>query len=424
METTTVPPFVSELVEPEEVGGDVVLLARQPILDTANRIRGHELIFRREDGAAWPMADEDAATAHVLVSAFADMTLGALTHGSRAWIKTSAAFLIDTDLSVLPRDRVVLEVATPERLDPALYARVVELARSGYVIALDGFTWREETAPLLEPATYVKLDIRDLGTAGVAEQVRCLEGADVEVVCEQVESAAEVDALLALGVGLFQGFYFERPRMVRGRPAPRAELARLRQATSLAGSATCEDIEEVVRLDAAATVRLLRYINSAAVPTRTTVSSLRQAMMLLGSNTVRQWLLLVLMGELGDARPAALSVGLVRARLCETLAPELGASNPDSAFLVGLLSVSDALLDAPMNEIVDTLPLADELTTALVYRQGAYGVLLDTVVALERGQGGRADARRAYALYAAVQWANEQLNGLFAGSSAVSASAA
>ena len=420
METATADRQVSELDQPEEVGGDIVLLARQPILDTAHRIHGHELIFRREDGATWPPADENAATAHVLVSAFADLTLGALTHGSKAWFKTSGAFLIDTDLSVLPSDCVVLEVAARDHADTALYARVVELARAGYTIALDGFAWCEETARLLEPATYVKLDIRDLGTAGVAEQVRCLTAAeaDVQVVAEQVETAAEVDALIALGVGLFQGYYFERPRLVRGRPAPRAELARLRSATSLSGSATFEDIEEVVKLDVSATVRLLRYINSAAVPTRTPVSSLRQAMVLVGANTVRQWLLLVLMGELGDARPAALSVGLVRARLCETLAPELGARDRDSAFLAGLLSVCDALLDTPMTEIAETLPLADELKDALVYRQGPYGDLLDAVVALERGQAGHADPQRAYALYAAVKWANEQLNGLFAAPSA------
>ena len=403
---------LSQLDAAEEVGNDVVLLSRQPILDTEHRIRGHELVFRREDGAAWPLNDEDAETAHVLVTAFADLALGALTSGSRAWIKTSASFLLDTDLSVLPRDRVVLEVSALDRNDAATYARIVELARSGYTIALNHFFWIDEAVRLLEAATYVKLDLHELGLAAVSEHVKRLKEHDVQIVCERVETAAEVDALVALGIGLFQGYYFERPRPVRGRPAPRAELARLRQATSLTGSATFEDIEEVVKLDASVSVRLLRYINSAAVPTRMPVSSLRQAMMLLGSNTVRQWLLLVLMGELGDARPAALSVGLVRARLCETLAPDMRVRNSGSAFLVGLLSVADALLDTPMKDLVESLPLTDDLKDALVYRQGPLGDLLDAVVALERGQGAGADAQRAYALYAAVKWANEQLSGL------------
>ena len=392
-----------------EVGGDVVLLARQPILDTAHRIHGHELLFRREDGTGWPIDDEDQATAHVLVSAFADLSLGALTSGSRAWINTSATFLLDTDLSVLPRDRVVLEVLERDVVDAALYARVVELARTGYTVALDDFTWHDDAPRLLGAATYVKLDVRDLGIAGIAEHVRRLEPYDVRIVGEKVETPEVVDALVALGIGLFQGFYFERPRLVRGRPAPRAAIARLRKATALTGSATFEDVEEVVKLDPGVSVRLLRYINSAAVATRSSVSSLRQALMLVGANTVRQWLLLVLMGELGGLRPAALSAGLVRARLCETLAPEMGVRNRDSAFVVGLLSVCDALLDTPMDEIIGTLPLTDELKDAIVRRQGPLGRLLEAVIALERGQAGAADARRAYALYAAVQWANGQL---------------
>ena len=420
METVTAASLTPEIERPEEVGGDVVLLARQPILDIAHRIHGHELLFRREDGSGWPIEDENQATAHVLVSAFADLSLGALTSGSRAWVNTPGSFLLDTDLSVLPPDRVVLEVLERDQVDAALYARVVELARSGYAIALDDFIWREDAIRLLEAATYVKLDVRELGLAGVAEHVRRLEPFDVQVVGEKVETAEEVDALVAMGVGLFQGYYFEKPQLVRGRPAPRAEIARLRKATSLTSSATFEDVEQVVKLDPGISVRLLRYINSAAVSMRSTVSSLRQALMLVGANTVRQWLLLVLMGDLGGVRPAVLSAGLVRARLCEVLAPDMGVRNLDSAFVVGLLSVCDALLDTPLDQIIPSLPLSDELKDAIVSRRGPLGDLLDAAVALERGHGAGADAKRAYALYASVQWANAQLSE-FAGPSTAAA---
>jgi EAL and modified HD-GYP domain-containing signal transduction protein len=130
--------------------------------------------------------------------------------------------------------------------------------------------------------------------------------------------------------------------------------------------------------------------------------------MLVGANTVRQWLLLVLMGDLGKIRPAVLSAALVRARLCETLARERGLRGSDSAFIVGLLSVCDALLDAPLDEIIPALPLSDDLRDAILERKGPLGELLQTAVALERGESGR-DARTAYALYTAVQWADEQL---------------
>jgi EAL and modified HD-GYP domain-containing signal transduction protein len=391
-----------------EVGGDVVLLARQPILDAAGTIQGHELLFRRPDGSGWPIEDESAATAQVLVAAFADLSLGAVTSGTRAWINTPARFLLDTDLSVLPPDRLVLELLERDEVDAAFYARVVELARSGFTLALDDFEYRADTAALLHAVTYVKLDVRALGIAGVAEQLRLLADHDVTVVAEKVETAEEVDACRALGIGLFQGYYFEKPRLVRGHRAPGAALTQLRQATSLTASSTFEDVERIVRNDPGLSVRVLRYINSAAVGARSNVTSIRHALMLVGTKIVRQWLLLVLMGDLGKVRPAVLSAGLVRARMCETLARTRGLA-PDSAFVVGLLSVCDALIDAPLDEIIPTLPLCDELRDAIVGHEGPLGALLATAITLEHGAARTTDRTEAYALYESVRWADEQL---------------
>lgn len=392
---------------------DVVLLARQPILRTGGAIHGYELLFRREDGSGWPIGDEDQATARVLVAAFADVGLAAVTSGTKAWVNTPRGFLLDTDLSVLPAERVVLELLERDAVDGALVARAQELARAGFELALDDFAWREDTIPLLDLATYVKLDIRELGLDGVAEHVRRLGAWDVQVVAEKVETADERDACRALGVELFQGYFFERPRLVRGRPAPQAALSRLRNATALSRESTFEEIGRIVRLDAGLSVRLLRYINSAAVGVRHRVTSLRQALMLVGTKALRQWLLLALMGDLGSGRPAVLSAALVRAKLCETLARDAGLDATDSAFSVGLLSVCDALLDAPLDEVICGLPLAPEIRDAIVRREGPLGALLETAIALEHGEAA-SDAGPGHPLHAAVCWADEQLEGIAA----------
>lgn len=392
----------------EEVGRDVVLLARQPILNTAEEILGHELLFRRDDGSGWPIDDEDQATARVLVAAFADMAFGALTSGTRAWINTRRSFLLETDLSVLPPDRVVLELLERDAFDAILCARVAELVQQGYTIALDDFAWTDGAERILPYVTYVKLDVRELGIAGIAAQLRLLEPYDVKVVGEKVETSEEVSALVRLGIGMFQGYYFERPRLVRGRP-PSSDLGRLRKATSLTSAASFEDVEQVVKLDPGISMRLLRYINSAAVSMRSNVTSLRQALMLVGANTVRQWLLLVLLGDLGSMKPAVLSAGLLRARLCETLAPDFRVRNRDSAFVVGLLSVCDALLETPLDEIIPALPLSEDIQDAIIKREGPLGALLAAAVELERGDVAPKNPAQAAALYASLQWANAQL---------------
>jgi EAL and modified HD-GYP domain-containing signal transduction protein len=186
----------------EPVRGDVVLLARQPILDRAGGIHGHELLFRRADGSGWPIGDEAEATAHVLVAAFADLSLGVVTSGTKAWVNTPRQFLLDTDLSVLPPERVVLEFLERDIADAALVARTVELANDGFELALDDFTWHDDLIGLLEVATYVKLDLRELGLQGVAEQMRRLATYDVRLVAEKVETTEERDGCLALGIEL------------------------------------------------------------------------------------------------------------------------------------------------------------------------------------------------------------------------------
>jgi EAL and modified HD-GYP domain-containing signal transduction protein len=108
-------------------------------------------------------------------------------------------------------------------------------------------------------------------------------------------------------------------------------------------------------------------------------------------------------------KPAVLSAGLLRARLCETLAPEMRVRSRDAAFIVGLLSVCDALLQTPLDEIIPSLPLSDEIKDAIVDRAGPLGALLTAAVELEQGKIAVPTAQQATALYSSVQWANTQL---------------
>ena len=392
----------------EAPAAPVVLLARQPILDARSEVTGHELLYRRQDGTGWPIEDESKATAHVVVSAFSDLGLFSVTDGARAWINMPRAFLMETELAVLPQERVVLELLERNLIDPPYLERIAALVDAGFQIALDDFEWTEATASLLRFATYVKLDLRALGLDGVRDHVQRLAGEGVRIVAEKVETKEEYDGCLALGIDLFQGYYFEKPRLVVGNPTPHAALRRLRMATSLGPESTFEDIERIVTLDPGTSLRLLRYINSAALAMRHRISSLRQALTLVGTTTVRQWILLVLLGDLGRVKPAVLTAALVRAKLCELLARNAGVRGADSAFIVGLLSIADALLDVPLERIIPTLPLTDDVANAILYRHGRLGELLTVAIALDHGELTR-DPKGARSLTEAIRWADAQV---------------
>jgi hypothetical protein len=117
-----------------------------------------------------------------------------------------------------------------------------------------------------------------------------------------------------------------------------------------------------------------------------------------------------------DDKPTELTLtALTRARFCELAGEELGLAGGSELFTLGLFSVIDALMDTPMQDVVESLPLADDMRDALVHRRGPLGELLDAVAARERGEsGGGATLPHADELYLrSVIWANTAAESLF-----------
>ncbi len=384
-----------------------VLLARQPIVDATGACHGHELLFRAPDGTAG-VSDGSRATADVLLATFADLGLETVGGGLPVWLNVPGEFLLAVDPLPLPTGRVVLEVLEDVHVDGALVDRLRALCAEGHVLALDDFVARPELDPLVDLATYVKLDVLALGLDGVAQAAEALRGRGVRLVAEKVETAEDHDACLGLGIDLFQGFFFCRPRALHGVKAPTGALDRLRSASALSGDASVEALERAIVLDPGLGLRLLRFINSAAVGLPHQVSSVRQALVLAGPRTVQQWALLVSLSDAGRTHAPALGQGLVRGRFCELLARAAGARDPDAHFMVGLFSVLDVLLETPLEAIMERLPLTDEVKEGIVHRTGRHGDVLARVIRLERGEG-EADPHLGALLRDALHWTDSTL---------------
>jgi EAL and modified HD-GYP domain-containing signal transduction protein len=389
--------------EMQTLDASVALLARQPILDADGRVRGHELQF----GGAGDGPSE-RATAQLLLTATADHDLSELTGGLPAWLPVSREFLLEFEPLPLTPGTVVLQLEAQPLVDDALLTRLRLLRAEGHILALDDFLPRPELEPLLRFARYLKVDVSAYGLAGLRAVLDGLPYEHPAVVATNVEMPSQRDACVRRGVDLLQGYYFERPRPMLDRTVPVGSIDRLRAAIALRGQPGFEAVEAIVAGDPGLTVRLLRFANSAAVAARRRFSSVREAMMLLGSERVRQLMLLVLLADLGEGRPALVSAAVLRGRLCEALARRLGTADPDTAFTAGVLSTVDALLDQPMFDALRTLPVTDELRWALLGRAGAVGSILDTAIRLERNRLG-AGAERFTGLGDAVTWADAAL---------------
>ena len=380
----------------------LTLVARQPILDAAGRVHAHELLFRGDDDAR--MGGGERATAAVLVTTFLGGDIDAVTGGRPAWVNVSREFLLAVDPLPMAPGQVVLELLEDQLVDRPLLDRLEMLRLQGYSIALDDFEWRPGVEELVRLATHVKLDLRALGADGFARHARLLADSGVTLVAEKVETAEEASAAVELGATLLQGFHFARPELTGVRALTGERIAGARSAVTLCARADFDEVERALRADPALSVRVLSYLNSVAAPTAHRVSSIRQALVLVGPRTVAQWAATLLLSDLAEHRRAALGIALLRAALCERLA----GSAREEGFVVGMLSALDALFGVPVDEIVSGLPLADTVSEAVLEERGPLGAVLASARRIAEGAGART-AQETSALRAALVWADAAL---------------
>jgi c-di-GMP phosphodiesterase len=394
-----------------------VFVARQPIFNRDLQVAGYELLFRGGDAATALVSDSEGATASVVLNSFTEIGLERIVGSKTAWVNVSREFVLDGLAATMPPSVVGLEILEDELLDERFVHALIDLKRQGYRLALDDFQYSVSAERVLALADVVKLDVLELGREGVAREVARLKPYGMTLLAEKVETHEEHAYCAELGFDLFQGFFFCRPELVhnRGIFANRTSLlqvlAALQDSTVQLGQ-----LEHMIGRDVGLSYRLLRYINSAFFGLRFEISSIRQALALLGVQNLRRWATLTVLASV-DGKPPELTVtALTRARFCERAGEQLSGPRPGELFTLGLFSVIDALMDAPIEDVVALIPFPADMRDALTERQGEKGALLECVTALEAGDFDRAQklVRRAGELYVdALMWADDAARPLF-----------
>lgn len=394
-------------------------IGRQPIYDRALNVYGYELLYRDNTVNAAQFTDGDLATSQVIVNTFMEMGLERLVGSRPAFVNVTHDFFVGQRPLPMSNEQVVFELLETAVVDEPLIAGVRALTARGYRIALDDFEPTPETEPLLALASFVKLDVQALDGERLATLVPQLRSHGVELIAEKVETRAEYEQCRALGFDYFQGYFFSRPDVLHTATPSTNRAVVLNLIGRLQDTETdVRELEKIIAHDVVLSYRMLRYINCATFGLRREIDSIQQAVMLLGLDAVRNWATLILASQLADNKPRELTtIALIRARMCNLLAP---ARNIDGqqAFTVGLFSLLDAMLDTPMEELLDHVPLATPIKLALLTREGTLGALLDAVIMFEGGEwsqipGGNdilVDYNSAY--LAAIHWADDTVDRL------------
>jgi c-di-GMP-related signal transduction protein len=390
---------MSESNAPDTAAAQDIYLARQPIVDIDKKLVGYELLFRSAPRDVADHADSVLATSTVIANVFGDMGLGEVIGDVDGYLNIDMDFLFSELVEALPPERIVLELLEQRVLDQPSEQRCRELRKRGYRIALDGFVGNlDERDKLLPEVDIVKIDFQAIDPLLVPLIVKMVRTHKVRIVAEKVETPAQYEQAKSLGIDLFQGFHFARPELLSAKRAKPQKLALLRILSLAMGDAEVKEIEEEFKRHPSLAVNLLRLVNSAAAGMRQPVTSLRHALILMGRKQLRVWLQLLLYtaDRGGDSiQSPLLQLAAVRGKMMELLAARRpgaqghgshGAhgSGSELAFITGILSLMDVLLEMPHADILKEMPLPQPVASALVQREGEFAELLTLTEGLER----------------------------------------
>jgi len=369
-------------------------IARQPIFDKRLRVFAYELLFRGGPQNYF-IKPAGNASSSVIADSITLFDLQALTGNALAFMNVDELALRLDAPRLLPPDRVIIEILETVTPSDEIVRICRGLCNSGYTLALDDFIDHPEYGPLVECAKYLKVDFQLLDAHGRRSIVDKYAKTGISLLAEKVETEAELTEARQLGYSYFQGYFFCKPSMIETREIPGNKLLQLRLLNLVAGpELDSSAVEELLKNEPSLLYRLLRYLNSPLLGLRSEVHSVRQALALLGEREFRRWVAIFAVIALASGKPPELiRTALTRAYFCEAFSHAAHMDNESSSlFLMGLLSITDALLDQPIADVLRSLPVAHEVKTALTGGQNRHHDIYELLLALERAEWPRLSA--------------------------------
>jgi EAL and modified HD-GYP domain-containing signal transduction protein len=399
--------------------------ARQPILDAEKNLFAYELLFRDGVDNVFPGIDEDEATTRIIEGSQFNLGLAHLTGNKPAFINFTLDTILKNYPAMLPPETLVVEILETVTPGKKLLASVIELKKQGYVIALDDYEHKPVWRHFFPYVDIIKIDLRAMSFEEV-EQVMT-ELADfkhINYLAEKVETLAEFNQCKKMGFKYFQGYFFSKPEMVKTKTLSPSQLT----LSELLAETSSTDIDlpkvtQIFERDINLSYKLLRYSNSATFKRRADISTIKQAIVALGKYELKKFLSLLFTASVSDEKPQELlRLAMVRARFCENLAEINEDGDASMAFLTGMLSLIDAILDEDIATVMEQLPLSLEIKEALVNKKGKLATYLQLAMTYERGLWEQESAletslklsdEQVPAIYAnAIDWSNEQISSI------------
>lgn len=398
-----------------------IFVGRQPIYNKALGIYGYELLFRSGivNNAALGQMTADGATSTTIINSFLEIGLDKLVGNGFAFINLTEQFLFEEDMLPISPKQVVLEVLENIPVDARLVQALKRLKNKGFTVALDDYIYNPAHKPIVALADIIKIDITQLDRKDLVRHVKVLKQYSAKLLAEKVETLDEFEFCEKLGFDYFQGYFLSRPRIIKSKSLPSNKLAVLNLISVLQDpNSEIDELEEAISFDVSMSYKILKLINSAFFNFPREVESIKRAIVILGRRQLSSWASMLALSKLDDRPPEMLHLAMTRGKMCELLAEKAGLKPLDTYFTVGLFSALDILMERDIADVIEPLPLNDEVVSALLENKGVLGEALLCTKNYEVGDFENAQFRQLesddlfVANVEAVSWANMVVDSL------------
>ena len=356
---------------------DDLMMAQQPILKRTKEIFGYELLFRGKDALNANIADGETATSQVLVNLCIGITKLETQLRKPFFINMTTDLMLSDAFFPIDPDTVYIEILESQKLTLEFFAALKKWRSAGYRFALDDYQFTAEYKVLLPWVSIVKVDVLATPPEQYTTQIAELKSRGLILLAEKVEDSAMFELCKKLGFDLFQGYFLQRPELIKGKRIDSATHGAIELVNALQNKdISIEIIADLVTKNPKLSYQLLRILNSPVCGVAKTVVSIKEAVIFLGLVQLKKWALLITITSSTNQPSSLLKILLTRARCCQLLAESKKSPIADSAFMVGLMSGIDAVFNVEKSVVLEQIALDKNALAAIMNQTGELGAYL------------------------------------------------
>lgn len=370
-----------------------VYVARQPIFDKKMNVMGYELLYRRSMNNFYEGINDTQSTAELISNAFLSMEFSELTNGTRAFVNFSEEMLLKKIPLLLPKETIVIEILENVEVSEPLVDACKELKEQGYLIALDDFVFNESYLPLIELANIIKIEFPVVRHDEQRKLIKKYKH-KIEFLAEKVETREDYQIAIDMGYKYFQGYFFSKPVIVKGKDIGSLDANLVRIIEELNHEEPdYQKITDIIETDIDLSYKMLKVANSFFYEAKHEIKSIKSALVRFGLKKIKEWIYLMMLKDVQSVENKELIKNcLTRAKLMELLSFEIGIGDKHlEYFISGMFSSIDTLLNRNMKEILEQLPLVEDVRKALLGENNEIRKALDFVINCEKANWNEID---------------------------------